>query len=614
MDNRSLHSRKAFLQGYNSFGPLKGEPPLREPCGRLKKRTVRLFVTLILIFGIMAGILPASHADSDAGPEASERFDIVVYGGTPAGIAAAVAAAREGAIIALVEPGLHLGGMMSSGLCATDKGRGYVIGGLAREFYRRVGRRYGKSLGWNFEPHVAEEAFNEMLREAGVSVFLNERLREGSGVQKVGARVEMLIMESGRTLEADVFIDCTYEGDLMAQAGVSYAVGRESSSQYGESLAGVRPYTKAHNFVYAVPAYNEYGDLLPEISHGSPGEVGSGDEKIQAYNYRVIITNDPSNMLPFPKPENYDPSRYRLLAEWLRVLKNEERGRKLRIDDVLSVIPIPGDKADANNNGPFSTDYLGGSWGYPEAGYAERERIQADHRDYTQGLLYFLANDPSVPAELREDIGKWGLPADEFTDNGGWPYQLYIREARRMVGEYVMTQKDIRTDTVKYDSIGMGSYNSDSHNTQRYAAADGTVLNEGDMQVPVKPYQIPYRALLPKRAEAENLIVPVCLSASHVAYSTLRMEPQFMIMGEAAGVAAAMSAKNGVPVQDVDIDALREKLKKYKAVLENPMFGLIALLIAFPVSCAITAAVVLPGKRRKRRRAPDRLTEERRIS
>jgi hypothetical protein len=316
-----------------------------------------------------------------------------------------------------------------------------------------------------------------------------------------------------------------------------------------------------------VPAFDKNGKLLPEITSTQIDPTGSGDHKIQAYNYRLCITDNPSNKLPFPCPVGYNSSRYEVLLEWLKVLKKSERNRSLIISDVLSLGHLPNGKADANNNGPFSSDYIGGSWGYPEADYRTRERICKEHREYLQGMLYFLSNDGRVPAELRLDMKKWGLAKDEFKDNDNWPYQLYIREGRRMIGEFVMTQKDLQTDIAKKDSIGMGSYNSDSHNTQRYATPDGYVLNEGDMQVPVMAYQIPYRIMLPKRREVTNLLVPVCLSASHVAYSSLRMEPQFMIIAQAAGVAAKMAFNADCTVQDVDVAVLQAKIKAQGGVL-----------------------------------------------
>ncbi len=551
--------------GFKLIQRLKGSP--------LNRKTYLIsFVLLLLCFSAACIIPGGAAALSLSEADGQGSFDVLVYGGTPAGIAAAITAAREGAHVLLIEPGSHVGGMITSGLCATDTGNSYCIGGISREFFERVGRHYGKTISWYMEPHVAEVVFSEMLKEAGVQVVFNERLREIEGVIKSGTRISTIVMENGHAYSAEVFIDCTYEGDLMAQSGVSYTIGRESSREYGESMAGVRPFTAAHNFNYKVSAYDESGQLLPEIYDGLKGEAGEADHKVQAYNYRICITDLASNKLPFPRPEDYDPSRYALLVRWLDVVKEAHKDRSLVVGDVLSLFALPNGKYDVNNSGPFSTDYIGGSWDYPDADYAVREEIINDHKTYMQGLLYFLANDPQVPEELRKDMSRWGLAADEFTDNGNWPYCLYIREARRMTGDYVMTQKDIQENIYKPDAIGMGSYNSDSHNVQRVVTPEGYVENEGDMQVAVKPYQIPYRVMLPKVSEATNLLVPVCVSASHVAYSTLRMEPQFMIMGQAAGTAAVIAVDSHLSVQDIDVELLQNKLRASGAILGLPNF------------------------------------------
>lgn len=497
----------------------------------------------------------------------ARKFDVVVYGGTAAGVATAVAAARQRVSVALLEPGRHLGGMVSGGLGWTDFGKKEVIGGISREFFERVGRHYGEPVTWYFEPHVAEEVFERMVKEANVEVFFNHRLRERTGVRKHGAEIVALVMENGDSFRGKIFADCSYEGDLMAQAKVQYTWGREGIAQYNESLAGVRDHTPKHQFTVSVSAYDANGKLLPEIYGGPKGGVGAADKKVQAYNFRLCMTDNKGNRVTFPRPANYDPNRYELLARMLKAMA-EKNGRAPVMKEVMKPDPLPNRKTDTNNNGAFSTDYIGGSWNYPEADYKTREKIWQEHQDYIAGFLYFLANDPHVPVGLQEEVSRWGLAKDEFTDTDNWPHQLYVREARRMVGEYVMKQKDIQAELTKEDVIGMGSYNSDSHNVQRVVTPDGkAVENEGDMQVPVKPYQIPYRILLPKRREATNLLVPVCFSASHVAYSTLRMEPQYMIIGQAAGVAASMAIDKKAAVQDVDIKALIEKLRQQKAVI-----------------------------------------------
>jgi hypothetical protein len=353
----------------------------------------------------------------------------------------------------------------------------------------------------------------------------------------------------------------------MAQAGVAYTVGREPQSKYNESLAGVRERTPKHQFLVRVSPYDENGKVLPEVNPGPKAAPGTGDRKVQSYNFRMILSNDPANMLPYPKPPDYDPHRYELLARLLKAM-TEKNGRPPVMHEVTLIALIPNHKADINNQGAFSTDYIGKSWDYPDGDYATRARIWNDHVNYTKGFFYFLAHDPRVPASLQREVNSWGLAKDEFVDTDHWPHQLYIREGRRMVGDFVFTQKDLQTDLTKPDVIGMGSYNSDSHNIERLVTPDGAVENEGDMQVPVKPYQIPYRVMLPKRSQATNLLVPVCFSASHVAYSSLRMEPQYMILGEAAGVAAKLAVQSDEAVQDIDVSALQAKLKSQGGVFE----------------------------------------------
>jgi FAD dependent oxidoreductase len=499
---------------------------------------------------------------------APHRSDVVVYGGTAGGVIAAVAAAREGLKVTLVTPDRHLGGMVSGGLGWTDYGKKPVIGGYSLEFFERVGRKYGRDIEWHFEPHVAEAVFEDLVKEAAVQV-IRGRLREKRGVVKSGSTLTAIVTEDGATFSAKVFVDASYEGDLMAQAGVSYTWGREAAAEYAESLAGVRDRTPLHQFRAAVSPRGPDGALLPEITPRTADAVGAADKRVQAYNFRVCMTRRPENRAPWPKPARYTPSRYELLARYLPALE-AALGRPLAINDVMKADLLQNGKTDTNNNGAVSTDYIGGSYGFPEGTYASRARIRQAHVDYIQGFLYFLATDPRVPAGLSAEMKEWGLCRDEFIDAGHWPYQLYVREARRMIGEYVMSQKDIQSDLAKPDAIGMGSYNSDSHNVQRRPTADGlAVENEGDMQVPVTPYQIPYRIMVPKRAQATNLLVPVCFSATHVAYSTLRMEPQYMIIGHAAGVAAKLAIDVGGAVQDVDVAALRRKLASQRAVFDD---------------------------------------------
>ncbi len=521
------------------------------------------------IFAVLLGAALTALAQ-----QAPQEYDLVVYGGTASGAATAVAGARHGLKTVLLEPGRHIGGMVSGGLSGTDVGKSEVIGGLALEFYWRAGKHYGlerhlQQIAWMPEPGVAEKLFREMLAEAKVTVLTGHRLVEKTGVVKQGRRVTELVMENGARFRGRIFADCGYEGDLMAQSGISYTKGRESVRQYGESLAGVREHTPSHNFPVDVSAYDEQGKLLPEVSAEPRGEPGSADKRIQAYNFRVIATNIPANRIPWEKPEGYDPKRYELLARTITAI-TKNIGRAPTFNEVSLLRVIPNGKVDLNNRGPFSTDYIGKNYGYPDGTYAERQKIWNDHVLYQKGFYYFLSTDPRVPKELRDDVNQWGLAKDEFADTGHWPNQLYIREARRMVGDFVATQKDLQTDLKKADAIGMGSYQSDSHNLQRHVGPGGIALNEGDVQVPVQPYQIPYRLLLPKRAEMENVLVPVCFSASHVAYSSLRMEPQYMIIGHAAGVAAALALKHskGV-VHDVPLPELQKILADEGGVFER---------------------------------------------
>ena len=521
--------------------------------------------------------------------DAANHYDIVVYGDTAAAVISAVAASRQGASVALVAPNTKLGGMLSGGLFATDIGNASVIGGMAKEFFQRNAVKKGNlsanAVDWYFEPHVAEEIFADMINETRsteypVDVFLGERLAENRGVEMNGSTITKIICESGKEFYGKNFIDASYEGDLMAQAGVSYTYGREGREVYGESLAGVvDPKVQGannHNFAFLISARDENGNLkYKEVSEEPLAPVGTGDKKIQAYNFRVCLTDVKSNMLPFPKPEGYDPTRYALLADYIDTWV-KAKGKAPTVYDLFGVGPSVNGKRDFNNKGAFSTDYIGGNYNYPDADYAQRQEIWNDHYNYVAGLLYFLANDPSVHADVRSAMSQWGLPKDEYTETGNWTFQMYIREGRRMIGEYVMTQKDIekggKDNLTKQDTIGMGSYNSDSHHVQRYITKDGYIRNEGNMEVNVDPYEISYRALLPKRAQADNLLVTCTLSASHVAYSTIRMEPQYMIIGEAAGTAAAISVKDKTKVHDIDVSKLQSILFTNGAVLSltNP--------------------------------------------
>jgi hypothetical protein len=535
---------------------------LPQPNRRLQPRTVytgagmRSFLFLVCTATLSAAVT---------------RHDVVIYGGTAGGVAAAVAAARGGATVGLVEPGVHVGGMLSGGLGRTDMDRQeHVIGGIALEFFQRAGRHYGRDLAWTFEPTAAERILNEMLRESGVKVHFGQRLAEANGVDKNGDRIVRFRTEKGDTFEGRVFVDTTYEGDLMKAAGVSYTLGRESRSLYGESYAGRQDFLPGnHQLRVAVSPYGPNGELLP---HVVPEEklvnLGEGDGKFQAYCFRLCVTSDPRNRLPFPKPNGYTPERFALVRSYLKAL-----GDAARLGDFLGISQMPHSKTDINAT-VVSTNLPGASWEYPEASYKRRQEIWDEHLTWAQGLLYFLANDESVPARLREEMSKWGLAKDEFVDTGHWPHQLYVREARRMLGEYVVTQHDLQTRRRKYDTVGMAGYNIDIREVQwvartvyRFPNIGKELLMEGYVSVPVDPWEIPYRSLLPRQHEASNLLVPACVSMSQVAYASFRMEPQFMIAGHAAGAAAALALKTGVPIHHVSVPELQRVLVQQKQVI-----------------------------------------------
>jgi hypothetical protein len=523
------------------------------------------------------------------------QYDLVVYGATSAGVMAAVQASRMGKRVVIVGPDTHLGGLSSSGLGFTDTGNKAVIGGLSREFYHRVWRHYqdprawkwqkreeygNKGQGtpaidgeqrtmWIFEPHVAERVFDDLVKEHRIPVHRHEWLDRAKGVRKTGARIAAITMLSGRTYMGRMFIDATYEGDLMAASGVEYHVGREAQSTYGEKWNGVQTGVLHHRHhfgvlkqkisPYVVPGDPKSG-VLPRVSTEPPGEYGQADTRVQAYCYRYCVTDHPDNRIPFAKPEGYDPRQYELLR---RIFEAGWRETFQKFD------PIPNRKTDSNNHGPFSTDNIGFNYDYPEASYERRREILQEHERYQKGWLYYIANDPAVPKQVRDEMGRWGLPKDEFTDNGGWPHQIYVREARRMIGSYVMTENELLKRRPTPDSVGMGSYTIDSHNVQRYITPDGGVQNEGDIGVPLPgPYEIAYGALVPKRGQADNLLVPVCVSSSHIAFGSIRMEPVFMVLGQSAATAAMLALEADVAVQDVPYPRLRERLLKDGQVLE----------------------------------------------
>jgi hypothetical protein len=535
-------------------------------CAAGRPRRSRRHVCFVFVFmlWVLAGVSSFSRAGQVV------ESDLCVFGATAAGVAAAVEAAREGRKVVLTEFGRHVGGMTAGGLSQTDIGNKAAIGGLAREFYQRMGRHYGANEVWKLEPSVAERVFHDMLGEAGVKVYFNQRM---ASAQTNHARLESITMEDGAVFQARVFIDASYEGDLMAKAGVSYFVGREGNAVYHETLDGIRAVTPKHQFTLAVDPYRRPGDpasgLLPLIQDQAPGQAGEGDHSVQAYNFRLCLTQNPTNKLPIAPPADYDPARYELLARYIHALV--AAGQKPHLSQFMDIPLMPNGKTDINNNGGFSTDFIGGNAGYAEGRYAERERIWRAHEDYTRGFLHFLASSPRVPLPLRAEMQSWGLCKDEFPDTGGWPHQLYIREARRMISDYVMTENNCRYSMTAPDPVGLAAYTMDSHNCRRIVR-NGRVENEGDVQVGgFPPYQISYRSIVPKESECENLLVPVCLSASHIAYGSIRMEPVFMVLGQSSAIAAALALEEKVAVQKIQYDELRRRLLAAKQVLAWPV-------------------------------------------
>lgn len=527
----------------------------------------------------------------------AEDYDLVVYGGTCAAVTSAVQAKKMGKSVIVVSPDIHLGGLSSGGLGWTDTGNKAVIGGVSREFYHRIWKHYDKDSSWRqqkkseyggkgqgtaaidgdertmwiFEPHAAEGVFEDMVKEHDIPVVRDAWLDRGDGgVILENGRIKTIKTLDGKSYSGKMFIDATYEGDLVAASGVDYHVGREGKDVYGEEWNGVQTGVLHHRHHFdAIPnqtridPYVKKGDpssgVLPRISPDHPGEKHAGDHRVQAYCFRMCLTNDPSNRIPFPKPENYDPAQYELLV---RIF---EAGWK---DVFHKFDPIPNFKTDTNNHGPMSTDNIGMNYNYPDGTYEERKAIIKEHENYQKGWLYFIANDPRVPKEIQEEMKTWGLPKDEFTDNGNWSHQLYIREARRMVGQFVMTENELLQRTETPQSVGMGSYTIDSHNVQRYITPEGYVQNEGDIGVKCKPYKIAYGSLIPKKEQCENLLVPVCVSSSHIAFGSIRMEPVFMILGQSAATAAVHAIDANVAVQDIDYGKLRERLLADGQILE----------------------------------------------
>ncbi len=532
----------------------------------------------------------------------AQSYDLVIYGATSGGIAAAIEADRQGKSVLLIEPGDRMGGLTTGGLGQTDIGNKSAIGGLSREFYENIKTYYdnpanwrwqkqseyrdggqtrtsvGESAMWTFEPSAALAVYQKMISVTEIKIVYNEFLDRERGVLMNGEKISAISTESGETYRGRVFIDATYEGDLMAAAGISYTVGRESNDTHQETLNGVHTRLTDttmsgyparnqinHNFVDGVDPYVVKGDpqsgLLPFINPRGPGEYGQGDHHVQAYCFRMCLTDHPENRIPFEKPKDYDEKNYELL------LRNYEAGEK-GFPWINS--KMPNRKTDTNNRTGFSTDFIGQNYDYPEASYAERDKIREAHRNYQKGLMWTLAYHPRMPEHIREEVSRWGTCKDEFAREDGWQQQLYVREARRMIGAYVMTQYDCEGLRVAEDPIGMGAYGMDSHNTQRYVTKEGWVKNEGNVEAKVQsPYPISYRSITPAREECTNLLVPVCLSASHIAFGSIRMEPVFMVLGQSAAIAACQAIDQDQAVQEIDYEVLKKKLLAKGQVLAH---------------------------------------------
>ena len=561
----------------------------------------------IITLSIIAFLLHSCNNNEDL-----NSADVVIYGGTSAGISAAIQAARLEKSVLIIEPTNRLGGLTTGGLGQTDIGNKQVIGGIAREFYRNIKSHYKDSANWvwqsrtdykdggqtrsgkeedamwTFEPSVALKVYHEMIKGLDIKIVYNQKLNRATGISKASNTIHSISMESGDTYYGKMFIDATYEGDLLAAAGVSYIVGRESNSQYGESLNGVQTNkfgitlhetvsnnSVYHNFIEGVDPYIVKGDpssgLLPFITEGGAGIDGQNDKGIQAYCFRMTLTDHPENRIPFKKPENYNELEYELL------FRNYEAADGL-LEEMYSygdpLIPwinsdMPNRKTDTNNQKGFSTDFIGQNWDYPEASYDERKKIVARHRLYQQGLMWTLAYHPRIPKKVRDKVSKWGTCKDEYEREDGWQQQLYVREARRMISSYVMTQKNCEGIEVVNDPIGMAAYGMDSHHVKRYVNSNGFVANEGNVEAQVKaPFPISYRSIVPKKEECSNLLVPTCLSATHIAFGSIRMEPVFMVLGQSSGVIASLAIEEDKAVQEIGYNRIREVLVKIDQVLE----------------------------------------------
>ncbi|MBK6284446.1 MAG: FAD-dependent oxidoreductase [Draconibacterium sp.] len=547
----------------------------------------------------------------NTGLKSQTSYDIVIYGGTSAGISAAIQSSRMGKSVVLIEPTQRIGGLTTGGLGQTDIGNKQAIGGISREFYQNIKKYYddpinwkwqtkeeysdggqtktsvGEDAMWTFEPSAALKIYQKMIDAENIKLVYGEQLNRKNGVKKQGAKIIEIEMENGNSYKGKMFIDATYEGDLLATAGVSYTVGRESNSDYGETLNGVQANdfsitlrgtvsrnSANHNFIDGVDPYIVKGDpssgLLPFITKGGPGIDGRGDKGIQAYCFRMTLTNHPENRIPFEKPENYNEQDFELLFRNYEAAVGPVEKMYSYGDPLVPWInsAMPNRKTDTNNQKGFSTDFIGQNWDYPEASYKEREKILERHRSYQKGLMWTLAYHPRIPEKVRDAVSKWGTCKDEYEREDGWQQQLYVREARRMISSYVMTQKNCEGFLIAEDPVGLGAYGMDSHQVQRYVDANGFVQNEGNVEASVPgPYPISYRSIVPKKEECTNLVVPVCVSSTHIAFGSIRMEPVFMVLGQSAATAASLAIDNQVDIQNVNYSELKNLLLKNKQVL-----------------------------------------------
>ncbi len=566
------------------------------------KKEIKLIVLLTVIHLVSFGAVSSKQ----------KQYDIVIYGGTSAGITAAIQSSRMGKTVLLIEPSRRIGGLTTGGLGQTDIGNKQAIGGISREFYQNIKEYYdnpanwkwqtkeeyrdggqtrtsaGEDAMWTFEPSAALKVYKNMIDAENIDLVYEERLNRENGVIKNGSQITEIRMESGKSYKGKMFIDATYEGDLMATAGVSYTIGRESNKEYGETLNGVQANnynitlrgtvsknSAHHNFIAGVDPYVVKGDpssgLLPFIVKGGPGIDGHGDKGIQAYCFRMTLTDKAENRIPFQKPADYNEQNYELLFRNYEAADGPIEEMYSYGDPLVPWInsAMPNRKTDTNNQKGFSTDFIGQNWDYPEASYEERERIVEKHRSYQQGLMWTLAYHPRIPEKVRDVVSRWGTCKDEYEREDGWQQQLYIREERRMISDYVMTQKNCEGYEVAEDAIGMAAYGMDSHQVKRYVDANGFVQNEGNVEAHgFPPYPISYKSIIPHKKECYNLLVPVCVSATHIAFGSIRMEPVFMVLGQSAATAACLAIDEKIDVQSLNYQKLKAKLLNDKQILK----------------------------------------------